>query len=109
MKKILVIILVLLCFGCNNAVKTFDKDDIVIDVRSTSEYQKEHIKNALSIPLEKIESEISTIVKDKDAKIYVYCRSGNRSAIALNKLEKLGYTNVENLGGISNKYELEGE
>ena len=109
MKKMLVIVLVLLSFGCGNEIKTFSDNDIIIDVRSSSEYKKEHIKNAQSLPLEEIEENRSSVVKDKDAKIYVYCQSGTRSAIALTKLEELGYTNVENLGGISDKFELEGE
>lgn len=107
MKKLLIITLVLLCFGCGNDIKTFKDSDIIIDVRSTNEYEKEHIKNAKVVPLEQIEEKIGDVVEDKSTKIYVYCQSGTRSALALSKLEKLGYTNVENLGGISDKYELE--
>ena len=108
MKKI-VWLLILLCCGCSNSITTFNDNDIIIAVRSTEEYNHEHIKNAKSIPLDEIEKVVPTEIPDKNAKIYVYCQSGTRSALALSKLEKMGYNNVENLGGISDKYELEGE
>ena len=38
---------------------------------------------------------------DKDTKIIVYCRSGNRSKQAQERLNKIGFTNVYDLGGIS--------
>lgn len=41
-------------------------------------------------------------LEDKEAIIFVYCRSGNRSATAANILIEQGYKNVYNLGGINN-------
>lgn len=108
MKKI-VLLLILLCSGCGNSITSFNENEIVIDVRSTEEYNREHIKNAKSIPLEEIEKVVPIEITDKNTKIYVYCQSGTRSELALSKLEKMGYNNVEDLGGISDKYELEGE
>ena len=40
------------------------------------------------------------LIKDKDSKIYLYCRSGHRSGIALNRMKELGYTDLTNIGGI---------
>ena len=66
---------------------------IVVDVRSLEEYNEGHIPNAISVPLETIENEAETKLKNKDDLILVYCRSGRRS-------REKGYTNVIDFGGI---------
>ena len=79
----------------------------VIDVRVADQYNAGHIKDAINIPLETIEKDIESKVTKKDAKIIVYCNTGNRSGQALEKLKKLGYTNVSNAQGVKQyKYEL---
>ena len=45
---------------------------------------------------------IETMVKDKNTHIIVYCRSGNRSATAAQKLIDMGYKKVYDLGAMSN-------
>lgn len=115
MKKLIIlmfIIVVLVC-GCstkddgmisvkevNEIVENYDNYDnvYVIDVREVDEYESGHIKNSINIPL----GSLTTIDYDKSAKIIVYCRSGNRSKTAKELLEKLGYTNVYDMGGINN-------
>ena len=72
---------------------------IIIDVRSPQEYEEGHIPNAILIELDKIE-DIVDIISDKNKKIYLYCRSGRRSQIAADIVNKLGYINVINIGGI---------
>ena len=52
---------------------------IVVDVRTLEEYNEGHIPNAISVPLETIENEAEAKLKNKDALILVYCRSGRRS------------------------------
>ena len=59
-----------------------------------------YIAGAQLIPLGTIESDFEAAIPDKDVKIFVYCRSGNRSAQAAKKLVDLGYTNVFDIGGI---------
>ena len=66
---------------------------IVVDVRSLEEYNEGHIPNAISIPLETIENEAETKLKNKDDLILVYCRSGRRSREAALRLIEKGYTN----------------
>lgn len=82
-------------------------DITIIDVRTNSEYESGHIKNAINIPLDEIENSIDAFVSDKERTILVYCKSGSRSELASEKLLSLGYTNVYNFGGINNwPYEI---
>lgn len=76
------------------------KNDIVIlDVRTQEEYAQKHIKNAVCLPNEEISGE-PDILPDKTQQILVYCRSGNRSRQAAQKLADMGYENVLEFGGI---------
>ena len=73
---------------------------IVIDVRSLEEVKTGIIESAIHIEWTEIEKEITNIDISKDQSIYLYCRSGNRSGKAAAILQKIGYTNVINAGGI---------
>ena len=74
---------------------------IVIDVRSFEEVKTGIIQDAIHIEWTQIDKEITKIDLTKDQPIYLYCRSGNRSGKAEEVLEKIGYTNVINAGGIN--------
>lgn len=76
-------------------------DYILLDVRTTEEFAQGHIPGAICIPNETIGTEEIPQLPDKDATILVYCRSGNRSKQASQKLADLGYTNVLEFGGIN--------
>ena len=78
-----------------------NKDAIILDVRTESEYMEKHIGGAILIPNETIQDTIPVELPDLDAEILVYCRSGNRSEQASKKLIALGYTNVFDFGGIN--------
>ncbi len=82
----------------STVLKAEDKE-IIIDVRTQAEWSQGHIKDAVLIPYDVISTKIAAVTKDKNKKINVYCRSGRRSEIARQTLVKLGYTNVQNLGG----------
>ena len=73
---------------------------IVIDVRSDEEVKTGIIQDAIHIEWTQIDKEINNIDITKDKPIYLYCRSGNRSGKAAVMLEKIGFTNVINAGGI---------
>lgn len=73
---------------------------IVIDVRSPDEYREGHIEGALNIPLVSIPAIATQRLPNKNTPIYAYCLSGARSAQACRELERQGYTNVVNMGGI---------
>lgn len=78
-----------------------EKGIILLDVRTKQEYGEKHIPKSILIPVDILEKEAKNKLKQKDAVIFVYCRSGNRSSRAVKILKDLGYTNVFNLGGIS--------
>jgi len=77
-----------------------ETDYILLDVRTHEEFRDEHIPDAICIPNETIGTEEIPELPDKDQLIMVYCRSGNRSKQASEKLVKLGYTNIVEFGGI---------
>lgn len=72
----------------------------ILDVRSLEEYKEEHIPGAILLPLDDIEEKSIELIPEKRAKYLVYCRSGNRSAVATKKLVEMGYENVLDFGGI---------
>ncbi len=107
--------------GCNNSVNNIDvnkteyirisaeeaktiidsEDVIILDVRTQEEFDSGHIENAVLLPVTEITDNADGVLPDKDAKILVYCRSGNRSATAARELIRMGYTNVYDFGGIN--------
>lgn len=78
-----------------------DREIILLDVRTPSEYAEKHIPASTLIPLDQIEKEAPRKISNKDTQIIVYCRSGSRSVAAAKALVNMGYTNVNNLGGIN--------
>lgn len=78
-----------------------ETDYIVLDVRTEQEYESGHIPGAVNIPNETIASGAIQQLPDKEQLILVYCRSGNRSKQASEKLVNLGYTNIVEFGGIN--------
>ena len=74
---------------------------VLLDVRTQEEYASGHIPGAICIPNETIGSEEIPELPDKDQLILVYCRSGNRSKQASQKLAEQDYTNVVEFGGIN--------
>ena len=74
---------------------------ILIDVRTDSEWNEGYIETAIHIPLDRILQKIELITKNKDQRIHLYCRSGNRSGKAEQVLQSIGYINARNIGGIN--------
>ena len=124
MKKLLILCMTFICIllGCGNAdsvqnteqksgykqvsmeegleLMEADSDYILLDVRRDDEFEEGHIPGAINIPNESIGTEEIAELPDKNQTIYVYCRSGNRSKQASQKLVDLGYTDVIEFGGI---------
>ena len=118
MKKVMPLFLaVLLLAGCatpaggnsyrqismTDAVTMMEEETgyIILDVRTPEEFADKHIPGAINIPNETIGAEESPELPVKDQLILVYCRSGNRSKQASEKLAALGYTNIVEFGGIN--------
>ena len=114
----LVIFAVLLLAGCgaktkqetsyrqinmNEAVAMMEEetDYILLDVRTKEEFASGHIPEAINIPNESIGTGEIPELPNKEQLILVYCRSGNRSKQASEKLAALGYANIVEFGGIN--------
>jgi rhodanese-related sulfurtransferase len=82
------------------AIMEDENDYIILDVRTPDEFADKHIPDAINIPNEAIGTEEIPELPDKEHLILVYCRSGNRSKQASEKLAALGYTNIVEFGGI---------
>lgn len=87
----------------DEAKEMMEQDDghVIVDVRRPDEFAAGHIPGAICIPNETIESEQPEELTDLDQVILIYCRSGNRSKQAAQKLFDMGYTNVYEFGGIN--------
>lgn len=84
------------------AMRMMEQDDghVVVDVRRQDEYDEGHIPGAILIPNESIGCDSPEALPDYDQIILIYCRSGNRSKQAAQKLAEMGYTNIYEFGGI---------
>ncbi|MBR0426753.1 MAG: rhodanese-like domain-containing protein [Clostridia bacterium] len=70
---------------------------IIVDVRSSQEYNEGHLLEAINIPYYEIKKTVNNIIKDKAQEIVVYCQEGVRSKQAYKILKKLKYDNVFSL------------
>lgn len=82
------------------AMMAEESDYIILDVRRADEFAAGHIPGAINVANESIGTDEIPELPDKDQLILVYCRSGNRSKQASQKLAGLGYTNIVEFGGI---------
>lgn len=73
---------------------------LLIDVRTPEEYREGTIPGSKNVPLQTLSS-INKYTAKKDTPLFVYCYSGSRSMQAVNILKRMGYTNVNNIGGIA--------
>ncbi len=74
-------------------------DITLIDCREQGEWDEARIEQAKLIPLSDFQNQYSEILKDKDAKILIHCRSGKRSLQACQILMQEGYSNLSNIEG----------
>lgn len=75
---------------------------LILDVRNEDEFAEGHLKNAIQIPVNELKENLSDIEKFKDELVLVYCRSGKRSAEAMDILKENGFKNLVHMkDGIS--------
>lgn len=85
----------------NDGVEDFSHTDgaILLDVRTEDEYNSGHVPESINIDVAEI-NEAVVRINDKNTPLFVYCQSGARSTSASEQLKKMGYKNVNNIGGI---------
>ena len=81
-------------------------NSLVIDVREKSEWDFWNCKHATHVPLGSLQNWLMSNNPDKEQKIFVFCRSGNRSEMAKNFMQSMGFKNVINLGGLNQMTEI---
>ena len=101
MRKTILFVVLLLLASTSFTSDAKDNAAVWVDVRSTLEFKLGSIDDAIHIPHDEVIERVSEISSDKEAKIYLFCGSGKRAGKALLLLEEAGYSNVENLGGLS--------
>ena len=72
---------------------------VIVDVREDSEWNEQHIPGAIHIPLAQLNDRLSELKPYKDSPVITQCRSGGRSAKALDVLKSAGFANVYNMDG----------
>ena len=73
---------------------------LLLDVRTPQEYTEGHIPGSKNVPLASL-TQAGAVTFQKDTPLFVYCYSGGRSRQAADILKNMGYTNIQNLGGIA--------
>lgn len=87
----------------NSQAKTLDFNPeltVILDVRTTGEYQDGHVQNAKNLDFYSGDFEANLKKLDKTKSYVLYCRSGNRSGQATRLMKQLGFTQAENLGSL---------
>lgn len=78
---------------------------LLLDVRSAEEFEGGHVEGARLIPHDEIEARLrevdDALAGDRSKPVVVYCRSGRRSAMAKDTLERAGFTQVVDIGAMS--------
>ena len=86
----------------NKGLKEYAETEnaVLLDVRTPQEYREGHIPGSKNVPLQQLDK-ISSVADNKNIPLFVYCHSGGRSRQAASMLQHMGYTNVQNIGGIA--------
>ena len=85
----------------STTTSSWDKDALIIDVRSAGEFAAGHVDGALNLPLDRFAQNHAQVAPDKAKQIILYCLSGARSGQAMQFLMQQGYLNVVNGGSAS--------
>ena len=72
-------------------------DLVILDVRTESEFNEEHIENAILIPVQELATRLDEL--SKESTLLIYCRTGNRSSTAVDILTENGFTMIYHMDG----------
>ena len=88
--------------GCSSTESkiSMENNAVLLDVRTPEEHKSGYLEGTVLLPLAELESKITKKIPAKNTPIYIYCRSGRRSEMAVEKLKAMGYTALHNLGGL---------
>ncbi|MES0326613.1 MAG: rhodanese-like domain-containing protein [Gammaproteobacteria bacterium] len=87
-----------------NAIRLINNNDdaLIIDVRTSAEFGKGHIRGARNMPISSLKDKLDSLSQNKDTAILAYCNSGASSSSACRVLSQAGFSNVHNItGGIN--------
>jgi rhodanese-related sulfurtransferase len=79
-------------------IRARGEDAAYLDVREPNEWNLGHLPGAIHIPRGQLETKVEAIVP-RQRRVVVYCAAGNRSALAADTLQQMGYENVVSLAG----------
>jgi phage shock protein E len=82
----------------NEAHEYLRNGAVLVDVRTPAEFNARHLRNAINIPVDEIETSLPTHFANKNQPILLHCNGGRRSAVAKTKLNANGYADAHNLG-----------
>ena len=84
-----------------NAIRLINNNDdaLIIDVRTSAEFGKGHIRGARNMPIATLKDKLGSLPQNKDTAVLAYCNSGASSNSACRMLSKSGYSNVHNIAG----------
>jgi phage shock protein E len=86
-------------YNCNFIERQLSDGGQLIDVRSPVEFNQGALKSAVNMPIDRFQLLMDKI--DNTKPVLLYCRTGARSEMVKNYLERLGFDRVHNLGGLS--------
>ena len=77
-----------------------DAETVILDVRTPGEFASGHLEGAINIDVQAGDFDAVVGGLDRDLAYVVYCRSGNRAAAAIDRMSALGFTSLQNGGGV---------
>jgi phage shock protein E len=89
-----------------DAIELLKEGALVIDVRTAQEFNSGHLSQAYNFPLDEVEDLVLRQVKDKSKVLLLHCQSGVRSKTAKERLERIGYKNVFNMGSYERAFKI---
>lgn len=75
-------------------------DTVILDVRTPAEFASGHLEGAINLDVQATDFDALVDNLDRDAGYLVLCRSGNRATSAVDRTAVLGFTSLEDLGGL---------
>lgn len=84
--------------SARDAVANPEPGTIYFDCREPNEYALGHIPGAVFIPRGNLETKVEAVIP-RDTKVVIYCATGNRSALAADTMQQMGYKDVASMSG----------